>query len=59
MNSGLNSNGPYQPTPMDSYCEEHYLIDNIDYNADTDTKVPETDDIVILSDNYIMKLKVE
>ena len=39
---------------MDTYHEKHYLIDESDYD---DPEVPETDDIVILSDDDIKKLK--
>ena len=56
INYDSDGNGPPQATLMDSYHEEHYLIDKID---DDDPEVPETDDIVILSDEDIKKLKVD
>ena len=56
INYDSDGNGPPQATLMDSYHEEHYLIDEID---DDDPEVPETDDIVILSDEDIKKLKVD
>ena len=53
INYDSDGNGP-PVTLMDSYHEEHYLVDEID---DDDPEVPKTDDIVILSDEDIKKLK--
>ena len=56
INYDSDGNGPPQAALMDSYHEEHYLVDEID---DDDPEVPETDDIVILSDEDIKKLKAD
>ena len=52
--NGSDGNGPPQATLMDRYHEKHYLIDESD---DDDPEVPKNDDIVILSDGDIKKLK--